>query len=67
MFLLIAQVVVALFLVVLVLLQSQNAGLGKAFGGMQYRSKKGVEKSFFVLTIALAVLFAGVSLMNTLL
>ena len=52
-----------------VLLQSRGAGLGATFGGDSsvYRSRRGVEKRLFQFTIALALLFVGVSLVTYLL
>lgn len=46
-------------LIVAVLLQNQGSGLGDAFGGStggsnSYRSKRGLERSLFVVTIVLA-------------
>ncbi len=50
-------------LIGVVLLQNQGSGIGEAFGGgggaNVYRSKRGVEKGLFFLTIVLAVLLVG--------
>lgn len=58
-FLLIAQIVVSLLLVLIILTQAKGTGLGTVFGGGGgfYRSKRGVEKLFVYLTILLAFLF----------
>lgn len=47
-----------------ILLQAKGTGLGRAWGGGGefYRSKRGVEKVLFRLTIALAVLFFIISI-----
>jgi len=61
----IAQVVVALLLMVAILLQNRGAGLGGAFGGTGggiYLTKRGLEKKLFVVTIILAVVFILLSL-----
>ena len=54
----------AIILVVSVLLQKQEGGLGTAFGGggSSYRSKRGAEKMIFYLTIISATIFMGTSL-----
>jgi len=48
-------------LIIVVLLQNQGSGLGEAYGGggNSYRSKRGVERSLFVVTIILGVVFVG--------
>jgi len=61
----IAQVVVALLLMVAILLQNRGAGLGGAFGGTGggvYLTKRGLEKKLFVVTIILAAVFILLSL-----
>jgi len=58
-YLLIAQIVVAIALIVVLTLQVHGGGLGGIFGQPDsvYRTRRGVEKSLFQLTIALTVLF----------
>lgn len=58
-YLYIAQIVVALALILIALLQVRGGGLGGIFGQADtvYRTKRGVEKTLFQLTIALAVIF----------
>jgi preprotein translocase subunit SecG len=58
------QIIVAIALIVLVLLQTKGAGLGGIFGGEGgiYRTRRGVEKTLYQATIALAVVFFLVSL-----
>ena len=60
------QIAVALLLTAAILLQQKGTGLGSAFGGsgQMYRSKRGVEKSLFIATIVLAVLFAAGALVT---
>lgn len=62
--LLIIQLVAALSLIVCVLLQNRGTGIGAAFGGDGniYRTKRGVEKGLFILTILFSALFLAVSL-----
>ena len=58
-YLLIAQIVVAIALIVVLTLQVHGGGLGGIFGQPDsvYRTRRGVEKSLLQLTIALTVLF----------
>lgn len=53
------QIVFSTTLIILILLQARGTGLNSAWGGSgeSFRSKRGVEKALFVLTIAFAVLF----------
>lgn len=60
------QIFISACLIVAILLQSSGGGLGGLFGpsGEFYRSKRGVEKLVFYLTIILAVLFLISSILN---
>ena len=62
----VAQIVVALALILAALLQVRGGGLGGIFGQADtvYRTKRGVEKTLFQLTIALAVIFIILSLVS---
>lgn len=64
-FLIVAQMVISVALVAAVLLQIRGGGLGGIFGQPDsvYRTKRGVEKVIFQLTLVLVVLFAAVSLL----
>lgn len=55
----ILQIVVAILLMVSILLQNRGASLSGVFGGSNsvYRTKRGIEKSLFISTIVLAVVF----------
>ena len=66
MIILILQVIVALALITIILLQAKGTGLGSTFGGQSqlYHSKRGVEKLVFTLTIILTVLFVILSILN---
>ena len=57
----IAQLILAILVIVAILLQQQGSGLGTAFGGEGnfYRSKRGLEKTLFYATIVLIVLFVA--------
>lgn len=56
---LIAELVLAILLTLVILVQQQGVGLGGAFGGEGniYRSRRGVERWLFTLTIILGITF----------
>jgi len=62
----VAQIVLSVALILVILLQVRGGGLGGIFGQPDtvYRTKRGVEKTLFQLTIALVVLFIIVSVMT---
>ncbi len=62
----ILQILVAIALIFLILLQAKGTGLGSAFGGQAtvYHTKKGVEKLVFTLTITSAALLTILTLIN---
>ncbi len=60
------QIVLSVLLIAGVLLQQSEAGLGSAFGGGDsfssgYHTKRGFEKTLFIATIVISVLFAATS------
>jgi len=60
----IAQILVAVALTVVILLQAKGSGIGTALGGgtsSSFRTRRGVEKTLFQLTIALAIVFLVMS------
>lgn len=63
---LIAQTILAIALIASILLQQRGTGLGGAFGGevTAYRSRRGIERTLFRMTIVLAVLFVAFNLLN---
>ena len=60
----IAQMILSVALTAFLLLQVKGGGLGGIFGQADtvYRTRRGVEKTLFQLTIVLIVLFVGISL-----
>jgi preprotein translocase subunit SecG len=60
--------ILAAALIASILLQQRGTGLGGAFGGevTAYRSRRGIERTLFRLTIVLAVLFVVFSLLSLL-
>lgn len=61
-----AQIVVSVLLTVSILLQNRGAGLSASFGGDfgGYYTKRGMEKFLFGASIALTVIFLGLSIAN---
>ena len=68
-FLPIAQIVVAIFLIVFILLQQRGTALGSAFGGEGgfYATRRGIQKKIFWLTVVFGVLFVVLALLNLIL
>ncbi|OGZ41355.1 MAG: preprotein translocase subunit SecG [Candidatus Ryanbacteria bacterium RIFCSPHIGHO2_02_FULL_45_43] len=62
------QIAVSVLLVAAILLQQGGEGLGSAFGGgdSMHHTKRGTEKTLFIATITLAVLFILLALANIL-
>jgi preprotein translocase subunit SecG len=65
-YLYVAQIVVAVALILVSLLQVHGGGLGGIFGQADtvYRTKRGVEKTLFQLTIALIIIFIVLSIIS---
>jgi preprotein translocase subunit SecG len=65
-YLYIAQIVVAVSLTIVSLLQVKGGGLGGIFGQADtvYRTKRGMEKTLFQLTIALVVILVVLSIVS---
>ncbi|MBC8429353.1 MAG: preprotein translocase subunit SecG [Dehalococcoidia bacterium] len=61
----VAQIILSLALILAVLLQVKGGGLGGIFGQPDtvFRTKRGVEKTLFQLTIVLIVLFITISIL----
>ncbi|MDO8639354.1 MAG: preprotein translocase subunit SecG [bacterium] len=64
MILVIFQIVIAISLVAVILLQMQGSGLSSSFGGSggMYRSKRSIEKLLIWATVILSALFAILSI-----
>ena len=60
----VAQMILSVALTAALLLQVKGGGLGGIFGQADtvYRTRRGVEKTLFQITIMLVVLFVGISL-----
>lgn len=62
------QLISSILLVIFILLQSKGTGLSSVFGGEGniYRTRRGLEKGLFILTVVMAILFAGSAFLNLL-
>ena len=64
----IAQIILSVALIVAILLQSKSGGLGEIFGGDsmggQYKTRRGLEKTLFQVTVGLAAAFLLVAIVN---
>lgn len=64
----IVQIIIAVAVIVFILLQVRGAGLGSIFGGSSagsvFKTRRGVERLIFNITIVLVVLFAVVSILS---
>ena len=60
----IAQIVLSVALVLAIMLQVKGGGLGGIFGQADsvYRTRRGIEKTLFQLTVVLAVIFVIISI-----
>jgi preprotein translocase subunit SecG len=62
----IAQIVLSVALILAILFQVRGGGLGGIFGQPDtvYRTKRGMEKTLFQITVVLIVLFVVVSILS---
>jgi protein translocase SecG subunit len=61
----IIQIIIAISLIGLILIQSSKGGLGSAWGGGgEFRTRRGAEKIVFKATIVAAILFLIISISN---
>lgn len=64
-FLVVAQILIAVALIAVLILQVKGGGLGGIFGQPDsvYRTRRGVEKTLFQITIALTILLVIISVL----
>jgi len=62
----IAQIIIAILMIIAILLQAKGTGLSGVFGGEGnvFRTKRGFEKILFYATIVLAAGFFGLALLS---
>jgi preprotein translocase subunit SecG len=60
------QIIVSVSLITVILLQAKGSGLGGIFGGDSsiYKTRRGVEKTLHQATIALSIVFFGISILS---
>jgi preprotein translocase subunit SecG len=59
----VVQIIVAIALISVIVLQGKGGGLGTMFGGSEgggiTKTRRGLEKTMFQITVALSILFIG--------
>ncbi len=63
----IVQIIISIALVAVILLQVRSGGLGGVFGGTEtavYKTRRGVERTLFNITIGLSVVFFIITIIN---
>jgi preprotein translocase subunit SecG len=63
----IVQILISIALIIVLTLQAKGSGFGSALGGQTssvFRTRRGVERTLFNLTIVLAVAFIAISLLS---
>lgn len=64
----VVQIILCIAVIVFILLQVRGAGLGSAFGGSSagsvFKTRRGVERLVFNITIVFVVLFAVISVLS---
>ena len=63
----IAQILISIVLVIVLTLQAKGSGFGSALGGQTtsvFRTRRGVERTLFNLTIVLVTVFLAISLLS---
>jgi preprotein translocase subunit SecG len=63
----IAQIITSIALITVILLQVRSGGLGGVFGGTEtavYKTRRGVERTLFNITVGLSIAFFLITLIN---
>ena len=63
----IVQIIVSVALVVIILFQVRSGGMGGVFGGTEtavYKTRRGIERTLFNVTIGLSVVFFVITILN---
>ena len=62
----IVQIIISIIVIGVVLLQARGSGFSATFSSDTsiYRTRRGVERTLFNVTIGLAVLFVGISILS---
>lgn len=66
----VVQIILCVAVIIFILLQVRGAGLGSAFGGSSagsvFKTRRGVERLIFNLTVVFVILFALISILSAL-
>lgn len=63
----IAQILISVLLIAILVLQAKGSGFGAALGGSTtsvFRTRRGIEKTLYNLTIVLIVIFICISILS---
>jgi preprotein translocase subunit SecG len=62
----IAEIIISIVLILVLLIQTRGAGFGGTFNSDSsvFRTRRGIEKTLFQLTIGLAVVFVVISILS---
>ncbi|HET89169.1 MAG TPA: preprotein translocase subunit SecG [Chloroflexi bacterium] len=63
----IAQIIISVALIAIILLQVRSGGMGGVFGGTEtavHKTRRGVERTLFNITIGLSVAFFVITIIN---
>jgi preprotein translocase subunit SecG len=63
----IAQIIISVALTAVILLQTRGGGMGGMFGGTEtavYKTRRGVERTIFNITIGLSIAFFVITILN---
>jgi len=63
----IAQIIISVALTAIILLQTKGGGMGGMFGGTEtavYKTRRGVERTIFNITIGLSIAFFVITILN---
>ncbi len=62
----VVQIIISIIVIAVVLLQARGSGFSATFSSDTsiYRTRRGVERTLFNVTIGLAVLFVGISILS---
>ena len=63
----IAQIIISVALIAVILLQVRSGGMGGVFGGTEtavYKTRRGVERTLFQITIGLSIAFFVITILN---
>lgn len=62
----IVQITISVLIIIAILLQNRGGGLSAVFGGggSVYRTKRGLEKGLFMLTVILVISFVALGVAN---